>query len=266
MEDPPEVIHVPLLCSAGGKSDLRRSGRRGERGGLLRPHHKHSRCSAAAWFEDGNPADQPVEDQPGVILVPLSFRGGNESNLHRGRRHGERGILVGPRQYNRPAVRPVAPDAAIDDVLAAISVAARGGVGEIAAKDELVGESRGERGLPGAHQLLPPAEDGVVRRICNPPVAHAADGVIGRVQPCPVALVSRVQGVPVAIPIVESGRVGEAEATNATVSSVPPPSLVARAISAFWTFPLQSRSLSVCVLGRLITRLVILFLSYLIQS
>ena len=37
-------------------------------------------------------------------------------------------------------------------------------------------------------------------------------------------------------------------------------------ISVLLTFPLQSRSSSVCVLGRLIARLVILFLSYLIQS
>ena len=90
-----EVIHVSLLSSGGGKSDLRPSGRRGERGGLLRPHHKHSRSSTAAWFDDGNPADQLVEDPPGVILVPLSFRGGSEPNLHRCGRYGDRGMTMG---------------------------------------------------------------------------------------------------------------------------------------------------------------------------
>ena len=48
----------------------------------------------ATWFEDGNPVDQPVEYPPGVILVPLSFRGGSESNLHRGGRYRELGMIV----------------------------------------------------------------------------------------------------------------------------------------------------------------------------
>ena len=92
-ENLPEVIHVSLLSSGGGKSDLRLSKRHGERGGLLRPHYKHSRSSTVAWCEDGKPADYPVEDPPEVILVPLSFRGGSESNLHRGGRYGERGMI-----------------------------------------------------------------------------------------------------------------------------------------------------------------------------
>ena len=92
-ENQPEAIHVPLLSSGGGKSDLRPSKRRKERGGLLRPHHKHYQSSTATWFEDGKPAGQPVEDPPGVILVPISFRCGSESNLHHDGRYGERGMI-----------------------------------------------------------------------------------------------------------------------------------------------------------------------------
>ena len=108
VEDPPVVIFVPFVSAGGGTSDYFRSGRCGERGRVLGSVRKNSRSLTAAWSEDGNPACQPDEDPPAAILVPLVSRAAVESNLHCGRRygqrsgllHGKRGGLVGPRRSN----------------------------------------------------------------------------------------------------------------------------------------------------------------------
>ena len=55
VEDPPVVIRVPFLCSGGGMSDLRRSGRCGEHGGRLLPPRKNSRYLTESWIDHGNP-------------------------------------------------------------------------------------------------------------------------------------------------------------------------------------------------------------------
>ena len=90
VEDPPVVIRVPFLYSGGGLSDVRRSGRCGEHGGRLCATHKKSRSLTASRFDDSNPADQPEQDSPAVICVPLPCRGDAEFNLNRGGRYGDR--------------------------------------------------------------------------------------------------------------------------------------------------------------------------------
>ena len=45
----------------------------------------------ATWFDDGDPAEQPVEDPPVVIRVPFLYSGGGLSDVHRSGRCGEHG-------------------------------------------------------------------------------------------------------------------------------------------------------------------------------
>ena len=162
MEDPPVVIFVPFLSAGVGASDYFRSGRCGEGGRVLGSVRKNSRSLTAAWSEDGNPACQPDEDPPAAILAPLVSRAAVESNLHCGRRryeqsggllYGKRGGLVGPRRSNHPADRPVAPNDFTETTPAVISIAAREGVGEVAADDDLGGGSRAACGLPRGRWL-----------------------------------------------------------------------------------------------------------------
>ena len=61
----------------------------------------------ATWFDDGDPAEQPVEDPPTVIHVPLLSLGRHSSNSHDGVSSGECGGVP----YNPPAGRPGSLDA-----------------------------------------------------------------------------------------------------------------------------------------------------------
>ena len=116
----------------------------------------------ATWFDDGDPAEQPVEDPPTVIHVPLLSLGRHSSNLHDGVSSGECGGVP----YNPPAGRPVVPKASAGDGPA---VAARGDVGDAvpgAANGNvpqggqnnplLIGRYRGETNLHLAGKYLPP--------------------------------------------------------------------------------------------------------------
>ena len=62
-----------------------------------------------------------------------------------------------------------------------------------------------------ANPLLPPAEDGVVRRLRLPPVALVDNGATRHMKSRPIALDFRVLDVPVAIPVIEHLRVGEVD-------------------------------------------------------
>ena len=224
VEDPPVVIYVPFLSVGGGTSKYCRGGAdpaisSGRSRCVLDSLEKNSRSSTAAWFEDGNPAHQPDEDPPAAIHVPLVSRAAVESKLHRGRRHGQRGGLlcgqrgglVGPRRSNHSDDRPVAPNSLTETTPAVISVAAREGVGEVTADDDLGGRSRAACGLLGPNQISPPAEVGSVSRLCIPPIALAVDGAPGLSQSHSAVLGSRVQDVPVAIPAIERVRAGEVD-------------------------------------------------------
>ena len=117
VEDPAVVIHVPFLCSGGGTSDLRRSGRCCEHGGRLLPPCKNSRSLTAARFVDNNPAAQLEQDSPAIICAPLPCREAAEFNLNCrgtygdrlnfGGRYGERSSLCWPRRCCRTAARLV---------------------------------------------------------------------------------------------------------------------------------------------------------------
>ena len=78
----------------------------------------------ATWFDDGDPAEQPVEDPPTVIHIPLLSLGRHSSNSHDGVSPGD----IGGVPCNPPAGRPVVPKASAGDGPA---VAARGDVGEV---------------------------------------------------------------------------------------------------------------------------------------
>ena len=78
----------------------------------------------ATWFDDGDPAEQPVEDPPTVIHVPLLSSGRPPSNLPDGGSIAERGGVP----YNPPAGRPGSLDASTGYGPA---VAARGDAGKV---------------------------------------------------------------------------------------------------------------------------------------
>ena len=218
VEDPPVVIHVPFPSVGGGTSEYCRGGAdpaisSGRSRCVLDSLEKNSRSSTAAWLEDGDPAYQPDEDPPAAIRLPLDSRAAVESKLDRGRRYeqpgglpyGQRGGLVWPRRSNHSDHCPVAPNSSTKTTPAGISVAAREGVGEVTADDDLGGRSRAACGLLG------PAEVGSVSRLCIPPIALAVDDAPGLSKSHSVVLGSRVQDVPVAIPAIERVRAGEVD-------------------------------------------------------